>query len=164
MTVRGTIVELDSPRLAPAAQLVARALGHTTYAGGALEALELAVRTPGSEARALGCVRDERVDGVIVFGAYAGAIGAGRIHLVIVDLALRRTGVGRLLVNAAVAHLRSDRARFALAELPRDEQALPGAFAFLAAMGFREESRVEDFVRDAIALSFMRRDLARGEG
>lgn len=136
-----------------------RALGLTSYAAGALDALELAALAPGAEARALGSVCGERLDGVIVFGAFAGASGAGRIHLVIVDEASRRAGIGRSLAEAAIAQMRAARARFVLAELPDDAHALPGANTFFAAIGFREESRVENLFRDGISLSFMRRDL-----
>ena len=143
-----------------------RTLGLSSYAAGALESLELAVRAvpaPGAEARAIGALRGESLDGVAVFGAFAGAVGAARLHLVVVDEGARRNGAGRALVDAAIAHARSEASRFVLAEVPDDARALPGAHAFLAAMGFREESRVEDFFRDGIALTFLRRDLESSE-
>ena len=160
MNGRRTIVELDQERLRSASQLLMRTLGLTSYAGGALESLELAARTPGAETRALGCVRDDVLDGVIVFGTFAGADGAGRIHFVVVSDASRRAGVGRSLAEAAIERLRGERARFVLVELPDDAHALPGAGAFFGPLGFREESRVENFFRHGVALSFVRRDLA----
>lgn len=136
-----------------------RALGLSSYAAGALESLELAVRAPGAEARAVGALHGETLEGVAVFGEFAGAVGAARLHLVVVDEGARRSGVGRALVEAAVAHARNEASRFVLAEVPDDARALPGAREFLAALGFREESRVEDFFRDGVALTFVRRDL-----
>lgn len=159
--MRRAIVELDPARLPQAAQLLMRALSLTSYAAQALESLELATRSPGTESRALASGNGDEADGVIVFGAFAGAIGAGRLHLVVVDDASRREGVGRSLVEAAIARLRGEGARFVLAELPDDPHALPHARVFLAALGFREESRVENFFRDGVALAFMRRDVTR---
>jgi ribosomal protein S18 acetylase RimI-like enzyme len=154
-----TIAPVAPALLARASLLVERALHDTRYVEGALEALDAAVRAPGVDGRALASGRDEVPEGVIVFGTFAGASGAGRIHLVAVDAAARRTGVGESLAEAAIAQLRADGARFVLAELPDDPRALPGAQEFLEALGFREESRVEHFFRDGIALSFMRREL-----
>jgi ribosomal protein S18 acetylase RimI-like enzyme len=161
VSVRRTIVEVDEGRLKAASQVVMRALGLTSYATGAIEWIETAARAPGPESRALASARGDALDGVIVFGAFAGAPGAGRIHLVVVDEASRRTGVGRSLAEAAIERMRDERARFVLAELPDDARALPAASAFLAAMEFREESRVENFYRDGVALSFMRLDLEK---
>lgn len=161
MSARRTIVDVEQARLSAASQLVMRALGLTSYAAGAIEALEMAAREPGPEWQALASAQGEATDGVIVFGAFAGAEGAGRIHLVVVDDSSRRAGVGRSLAEEAITRMCGARARFVLAELPDDAQALPGASAFLSAIGFREESRVENFFRDGVALSFMRRDLAK---
>jgi ribosomal protein S18 acetylase RimI-like enzyme len=144
----------------PAAASVATALRGTPYAAGAREALERAARAPGDEARALGAVRDGAIEGVVVYGTFAGSSGAGRLHVVAVSGPSRRTGAGRALVDGALLHLSEAGARFLLAELPDDAGALPGAREFLATLGFREESRVEDFFRDGIALSFQRREIA----
>jgi ribosomal protein S18 acetylase RimI-like enzyme len=155
VSARRAIVRVEPSLLPRAARLVERALRDTPYLPGALEALS-------AEGHALASVRGALLEGVIVFGAFAGASGAGRLHFVVVDETVRRTGVARSLAEAAIAQLRDERARFVLAELPDDAHALPAANAFLTSLGFREESRVENFFRDGVALSFMRRDLAGG--
>jgi len=160
VSVQRGIIELDTARLPLASQLVMRALALTPYAPGAIESLELAARSPNAESRALASVRGKAVDGVVVFGTFAGADRAGRLHLIVVDDASRREGVGRSLVNAAVARLRDERTRFVLAELPDDSLALPHARDFLASLDFRVESRVENFFRDGVALAFLRRELS----
>jgi ribosomal protein S18 acetylase RimI-like enzyme len=149
-----------SPSLLPVASgVVERALQGTRYLSGALDALGSAMAIPTADARALASMRDERVDGVIVFGFFGGASGAGRLQLTAVDAAARREGVGASLVRAALGALRADGARFVLAELPDDSHTLSGAREFLESLGFRQESRVEHFYRDGLALSFMRLEL-----
>ena len=64
-------------------------------------------------------------------------------------------------MSAAIASLEDRDARFMLAELPDDPRELGGSRDFLEALGFHEESRVDDFYRDGIALAFMRRELSR---
>lgn len=162
MRERRSIVPVSRSLLPQARLIVERALRDTAYLDGALDALRAAVETPGADGRALACVRDERIEGVIVFGFFGGASGAGRVQLAVVDQGSRRAHVARALAEEAFALLRSEGARFVLAELPEDEHALPGARAFLEALGFSQESRVEDFFRDGVALAFMRRDPGAG--
>jgi ribosomal protein S18 acetylase RimI-like enzyme len=100
------------------------------------------------------------MDGVIVYGIFGGTSGAGRLHFVVVESRARRGGVARSLVDAAIESLTAWRARFVLAELPDDARELTGSRSFLEALGFAEESRVDDFYRDGIALAFMRRELS----
>lgn len=140
-------------------QLVERVLDDTPYLDGALDALRSAVGAPGADGRALASVAGEQVEGVIVFGFFGGADGAGRLQLTVVEEWSRRTRAGRALVEHAIALLGREGARFVLAELPEDPRALPGARAFLESLQFAQESRVENFYRDGIALSFMRREL-----
>jgi ribosomal protein S18 acetylase RimI-like enzyme len=149
-----------SPSLLPGAlATVERVLRGTHYLDGALDALRSAVRAPGADGRALTSVKGKRVEGVVVFGIFGGTSGAGRLHFVVVEPGARRMGVARALVDTAIAQLAASDARFVLAELPDDRGALPGASEFLRALEFMEESRVEDFFRDGVALSFMRRGL-----
>jgi ribosomal protein S18 acetylase RimI-like enzyme len=155
---RRSIVPVSRSLLPQARLIVERALHDTAYLDGALDALRAAVIAPGADGRALACVRDDQVDGVIVFGFFGGANGAGRLQLVVVEEGSRRARVARALAEEAFKLLRAEGARFVLAELPEDERALPGARAFLEALAFRVESRVEDFFRDGVALAFMRRD------
>jgi GNAT superfamily N-acetyltransferase len=82
-----------------------------------------------------------------------------RRQLAVVEESSRRTRAGRALVEHAIALLGGEGARFLLAELPDDPRALHGARAFLESASFREESRVDDFYRVGVALSFMRREL-----
>jgi ribosomal protein S18 acetylase RimI-like enzyme len=159
---RTSIVPVSGSFVPRARLIVERALRDTAYLGGALDALRTAVDAPGADGRALACLRDERIEGVIVFGFFAGANGAGRLQLAVVEEGSRRAQVGRMLAEEAFALLRAEGARFVLAELPEDERALPGARAFLEALEFRLESRVEDFFRDGVALTFMRRDCDTG--
>jgi ribosomal protein S18 acetylase RimI-like enzyme len=159
---RRSIVPVSRSLLPQARLIVERALHDTAYLEGALDALRRAVVAPGADGRALACVREERMEGVIVFGFFGGASGAGRLQLAVVNEGSRRKRVGMALAEEALALLQAEGARFVLAELPEDERALPGARAFLEALEFCLESRIEDFFRDGVALAFMRRDSATG--
>ena len=158
---RRQILPVSRELLPGASRVVEHVFAKTHYLAGALDALRSAVLAPSADARALAALRGERIEGVAVFGFFGGTSGAGRLQLVAVDLEARRAGGGAALVHNAVSALRRDGARFVLAELPDDSRALPGSRAFLESLGFREESRVDDFVRDGIALSFMRLELDR---
>ena len=140
--------------------LVGRALDDTPYLHGALDALVPAVKRPNMDGCAMASVVGDRIDGVVVFGFFGGANGAGRLQLTVVDTMLRRKHIGRQLVDVAIAQLSEQGARFVLAELPDDPRALPGAREFLESMAFREESRVESFYREGVALTFLRRELS----
>jgi hypothetical protein len=159
VSVRRAIVPVSRALLPRAVLLVERALTDTPYLDGALDALRSAVSAPGADGRALASMRSERLEGVIVFGFFGGANGAGRVQLAVTDDWARRTHAGTALLDEAITLLRADAARFVLAELPDDPRALPGARELLESSSFREESRVEDFYRVGVALSFMRREL-----
>jgi ribosomal protein S18 acetylase RimI-like enzyme len=64
--------------------------------------------------------------------------------------------VGRRLVALARERLRAEGARATFAEVPDDAGAVGDVLGLLAAMGFREEGRVADFYRDAVALLILR--------
>jgi ribosomal protein S18 acetylase RimI-like enzyme len=162
MSASRQVVPVSRALLPQAELVVERALAGTPYLDGARDALRSAVTAPGADGRALASIADDLLDGVVVFGFFGGASGAGRLQLTVVDAAARRTRIAHGLAEEAIALLRSDGARFVLAELPEDSQALPGARAFLDSLGFRQESRVEDFYRTGIALSYMRRELGAG--
>jgi ribosomal protein S18 acetylase RimI-like enzyme len=161
MSERRPIVPVSPSQLERASAVVEGALRDTRYLTGALDALRSAVHAPGADGRALASMSGDTVEGVIVFGIFGGTRGAGRLHFVTVERRARRTGVARALVNVAIETLVGDNARFVLAELPDDPHELPNARDFLHALGFTQESRVEDFYRDGIALSFLRRELVR---
>jgi ribosomal protein S18 acetylase RimI-like enzyme len=156
---RRLIVPVSPPLLSRASALVEAALHDTHYLDGALDALRSAVREPRIEARALASVTGDDVAGVTVFGIFGGTSGAGRLHFVVVESRARRNGVARALVSAAIESLRESRARFVLAEMPEDSRELGESRTFLEALGFHEESRVDDFYREGVALAFMRREL-----
>lgn len=143
---------------APLAALVERAAA-LPYRQALAEWLDQALRQPGDEARAL--VVDDAAGpaGVIVFGLFAGAQGAGRLHFVAVAERHRGRGAGRALLAGALDVLRARGARFVIAEVPDDAAALGDYWAFLAETWFHEESRVDDLVRDGVAMAFLRRDL-----
>jgi ribosomal protein S18 acetylase RimI-like enzyme len=158
---RRLIVPVSPSLLDRACAVVDRALHDTRYVAGALDALRSAVHAPGADGRALAGMSGDDIDGIVVFGIFGGTSGAGRLHFVAVEHHARRAGVGRALVDAAIDALRTENARFVLAELPDDPHALPDAHRFLHALGFTQESRVEDFYREGIALAFLRRELIR---
>ena len=111
---------------------------------------------------AVAAVAGEALLGVALHGVVAGSEGAGMIHGIVVAPAARRAGVGRGLVDGAVAALVSSGARVVLAELP-DDPALGDLHALLRRSGFVEDGRVADLVRDGVAMVFWRRD-APGPG
>ncbi|MDB4911837.1 MAG: hypothetical protein JWO39_2660 [Gemmatimonadetes bacterium] len=162
MSERQLIVPVSPLLLDRASAVVERALAGTRYLAGALDALRSAVRSPGPDGRALASMSGDDLEGIIVFGIFGGTSGAGRLHFVAVESAARRAGTARAMVDAALDALRAEHARFVLAELPDDPRELPDARGFLLALGFTQESRVDDFYRDGIALSFLRRELDRG--
>lgn len=160
MSERRRLVPLSPSLLPDALAAVERALHRTHYLSGALDSLRSAVTAPGADGRALASMTGDRIEGVAMFGIFGGTIGAGRLHFVAVEPSVRRKGVARALTESAIVQLAASNARFVLAELPDDVDALPGAREFLCALGFSEEGRVDDYFRDGVALSFMRRELA----
>jgi ribosomal protein S18 acetylase RimI-like enzyme len=158
---RRSIVQVSPSLLPRAVSVVERVLQDTHYLDAALDMLRSAVHAPGADGRALASTAGSDIDGVIVFGIFGGTLGAGRLHFVLTEHRARRAGVARALVGAATEALGASGARFVLAELPDDSRMLPGSREFLRALGFAEESRVEDFYRDGVALSFMRRELVQ---
>lgn len=121
--------------------------------------LHRAAMAPSDEARGIVGVQGDAVVGVVVYGEFAGASGASRVHLVAIAEPVRGVGIGTALMARAIEELRSRGARLVLAEVPDDPEVLGDYWAFLAACGFREEARVPDHVRDGVALAFLRRDL-----
>jgi GNAT superfamily N-acetyltransferase len=121
-------------------------------------AVESASLTPSVENRGIVAELDGTLIALTVYGEYAGASGAGRLHLVAVAERYRRRGLGALLVSKVAEELSARAARFILAELPDDRPALDGYSAFLRACSFAEESRVPDLYRPGVALVFLRRE------
>ncbi|HET7552649.1 MAG TPA: GNAT family N-acetyltransferase [Gemmatimonadaceae bacterium] len=123
-----------------------------------LSAVEAAAIAPGTEQRGLVADAAGELAATAIYGEYAGAAGAGRLHLVVVREHHRRRGLGALLLKRIVADLQARSARFILTELPDERPALADYFAFLHASGFVEESRVPDFYREGVGLVLMRRE------
>jgi ribosomal protein S18 acetylase RimI-like enzyme len=121
-------------------------------------ALESAALSPGSEQRGLTADVGGELAALAVYGEYAGATGAGRLHLVAVGDRHRRHGLGTLLIERIAAELDSRATRFILTELPDELPALASYFAFLRTTGFTEESRIPDFYREGVGVVVMRRE------
>jgi ribosomal protein S18 acetylase RimI-like enzyme len=155
-----TLRPLAGGESAAARALVLDAAGRTPYAEPALETLTRAIENPSAEARALAAVRGGELLGAVVYGIVAGTVGAGRVYLVVVTAGARLRGVASRLVDAAVAELERERARFVLAEVPDDPRLAPGR-ELLVRAGFLEESHVPDFYADGVALTFLRRPVAQ---
>jgi ribosomal protein S18 acetylase RimI-like enzyme len=133
-----------------------RAPSYATLLGSVTEAAAL---TPSTEHSGMVAEMDGQPVAIAVYGEFAGATGAGRLHLVAVDRDHRRRGLGTLLIDRVAAELRARRSRFILAELPDEHPALDDYFAFLHASGFTEESRIPHFYREEVGLVFLRREV-----
>lgn len=142
-----------------AALAVLRDAAPPAYRDALADALRGAVGTPGDEARATGAWEEGELAGVVVHGAFAGAVGAGRLHGIAVAAPRRYAGIGTALLAHTMRELRARGSRFLLAEVPDDPPALGDYWAFLARGMFREEARVDDLVRDGVALAYLRREL-----
>jgi ribosomal protein S18 acetylase RimI-like enzyme len=130
-----------------------------SFAGPSAQAAFAAALAGGNpEYSALVAEHGRHVVGVVLYGSTAGAEGAGRLSLLVVDPTARRQGVGGALVQAAVAALRRSGHRFVGVEIP-DDRLHEAIHALLVRCGFRIESTVPDYYRDGIALTILRRDL-----
>jgi ribosomal protein S18 acetylase RimI-like enzyme len=129
--------------------------------GEPLAALESALSRATTEYQAIVARDAAALIGLIVFGEIAGARGAGRIHLIAVDAHARRRGIAAALIAAACACLTEQGTRFVMIELPADSR-LAGARRLAGRAGFREEGRIDNYVRDGVALLILRRELHTG--
>ncbi len=148
------LIEID---LGAARDLLRRAVPVESQLPALLPVLESAALDPSDEQRGLAADDGGHLAAVAIYGEYAGALGAGRLHLIAVDRQHRHSGIGSLLLERIVSELDERGMRFILAELPEESPALDGYLAFLHARGFVEESRIPDFHRENVALVFMRR-------
>jgi GNAT superfamily N-acetyltransferase len=131
-------------------------LGVTPYIDRALEVLELAERGGiDREHRGIVIARDGTVAGLALFGVIAGTMGGARLHTAVLAPAVDVDDVGTRLIDAVMAAARAEGARYLLAEMP-DDPALGTVLTLLRETGFTEESRVPDFYRDGVALTFLR--------
>jgi ribosomal protein S18 acetylase RimI-like enzyme len=161
--VPGTSVPATLRPLAASDSSAARALavtvfGDAPYAEPLLAALETALARATDEHQAVVACDANALVGLVVFGEIAGARGAGRIHVVAVDANARRRGIAIDLIDAACTRLGEQGGRFVMIELPGDAR-LTGARRMAQRAGFHEEGRMDDYVRDGVALVLLRRDL-----
>jgi ribosomal protein S18 acetylase RimI-like enzyme len=133
-------------------------LADAPYGEPMLASLESALTRSTDEYQAIVVADASVLVGLIVFGETAGARGAGRIHLVAVDAKARRRGIAMDLINAACARFGEQGARFVMIELPVDPR-LASVRRLAERAGFHEGGRIDDYVRDGVALVLLRRDL-----
>lgn len=91
--------------------------------------------------------REHAVEGLVLFGTVLGARLATRVHAVVA----RDPRVQLALLDAVRETCVRSGERLVVCELPQDTPFDPTGIA-LVARGYVEEGRVEDFVRDGVAL------------
>ena len=143
--------------VAEALTILRGAVPVSSHAAALVSVVELAAFAPSPEQRGLVAEVDGGAVAIAVYGEFAGAAGAGRLHLVAVTDHHRRRGLGALLLARIAEELTARATRFILAELPDERPALDDYYAFLHASGFTEESRIPDFYRDGVGMVFLRR-------
>ena len=143
--------------LMPADEAAARALVRNVLRGSAYlermnEVLESALRFEDPEFLCLLAAPDEEgpPDGLVLFGTILGARLATKVHAVVAPDPI----VQLALVDAVRETCERSGERLVICELPNDPPFDVSAIA-LAARGFREEGRVEDLVRDGVALRLL---------
>ncbi|MFI5256882.1 MAG: hypothetical protein ACHQRK_06435 [Gemmatimonadales bacterium] len=131
--------------------LVAR-LGGTRYEARALEQLDSALTFEDPEYLAVLAheLPSDRIRGLVLFGTVSGARGVVKLHLVLGDDVLPCERIVCAVRDVAVGGAE----RLIVAELPDDAPFARGAAALMAC-GFVEEGRVEDFVRDGVAMRML---------
>ncbi|MEO8563035.1 MAG: hypothetical protein ABI601_13215 [bacterium] len=143
------VVRPLSPEDALAARgVLADAFRGTRYLDRAEEVLENALRFEDPEYLCLvGEIDRERIVGLVLFGAVVGAKLAAKVHV----LAAAEPRVMLALLGAVRETCERSGERLVVCEIPRDTPFDVAAVA-LVASGYREEGRIEDFVRDGVAL------------
>jgi ribosomal protein S18 acetylase RimI-like enzyme len=138
--------------------LSASDVAESRYSASLRSALDPALAGVTAESRGMVALQAGRAVGVAVFGGIAGALGAGRIQLVVVERDLRRRGIASCLVDGALAELAAAGMRVAFVELP-DDPLLSAVKQLLGRCGFRIDARVADYFRDGVDLAILRHDL-----
>src|SRR5688572_12739230 len=72
------------------------------YSVSLVAAVEAVWSGANAESRGLVAIQRDQVVGVVVFGAIAGSLGAGRLQLTVVARDSRRSGIGSALVHRAI--------------------------------------------------------------
>lgn len=127
----------------------------TPYMARLLEILEQALTGGDDEARGLVVERDGAIVALAVYGAVAGAVGAGKVHFLVGRAGDDAQDAATSLLRALEARAASAGARFLIAELP-DDPAVAGLVAPLRRHGFHDVARVADFFSDGVDLLFLR--------
>ena len=137
---------------AVARDLLAGSFRGTPYLGRAEEVLDSALRFEDPEYLCLLAEReaDGAALGLVLFGTVVGARLAAKVHVV----ASADPRVMLALLGAVRETCEQSGERLVVCEIPRDTPFDVCAVA-LVASGFREEGRIEDFVRDGVALRVM---------
>lgn len=135
-----------------ARELVGNIFRGTAYLDRMNEVLESALRFEDPEFLCLLAAPDEAAppDGLVLFGTILGARLATKVHAVV----SHDPRVQLALVEAVRETCEHSGERLVICELPNDPPFDLSAVA-LAARGFREEGRVEDLVREGVALRLL---------
>ena len=149
---RAIVVRPLMPEDAAAAhEAIARAFRGTPYLERAREVLDDALRFEDPEYLCLLAEPDgEGVEGLVLFGTILGARLATKVHAVVSP----DPRIQLALLDAVRETCVRSGERLVVCELPDDTPFHLSAIA-LAARGFREEGRVEDLVRDGVALRLL---------
>ena len=139
--------------------LALAAAGDTAYAANMSAAIETAIAAYDPDARAAVAITGNQLIGLILYGSIAGAVGTGRVHLVITSPNHRRRGVATSLLQTSITRLAADGTRVIFVELPDDPALAPGKRLLLRA-GFRVDATVPDYFRDGVDLTILRRELS----
>ena len=132
--------------------LLGRSFRGTPYLARAEEVLDSALRFEDPEYLCLLAEReaDREAVGLVLFGTIVGARLAAKVHV----CASTDPRVMLALLGAVRETCVRSGERLVVCEIPRDTPFDVCAVA-LVASGFREEGRIEDFVRDGVALRVM---------
>jgi hypothetical protein len=124
----------------------------TPYLPRMLEVLESALRFEDPEYLCLlaAPAPDGALDGLVLFGTVLGARLATKVHAVVAP----DPRVQLALIDAVRETCVRSGERLVVCELPHDEPFDVAGVALLAS-GYREEGRIDDFVRDGVALRLL---------
>jgi hypothetical protein len=124
----------------------------TPYLTRVVEALDSALRFEDPEFLCLlaSPAEGDALDGLVLFGTVLGARLASKVHAVVAA----DPRVQLALLDAVRETCVRSRERLVVCELPRDTPFDVAAVA-LVASGYREEGRIEDFVREGVALRLL---------
>lgn len=132
--------------------LLERAFRGTAYLLRLREVLDDALRFEDPEYLCLlaESERESALEGLVLFGTILGARLATRVHAVVAP----DPRVQLALLDAVRETCVRSRERLVICELPHDTP-FDLAWIALVARGYREEGRIEDFVRNGVALRLL---------